>query len=1079
MADNEDERMDEPAEEQDAGEAPAEGEEGAEAEEAMDAGAEEGADAAAEDGGEEAGDADMKDAAEEEGEKAEEEKVEEAPKETEKELEEDAPADSRPKLSSGAVTMDQSSASLNALVTAGGRTCTALADHGLGHFVATVRANTGVSKGRYFFEVTPLEGARTSSESSGGRDRGLRKEPFFALGFVTKDSTSHFIGFSETALGFDSRGQFCCGGDQKRRVISKPFGQHEVLGCLLNLDASSANANTVSLFCNGVRLCAPQKLPEELVGETFVPVVNYKNATMQLNFGPVARQPLPFECRMIGDAAKADTATLPALASAGADGRQEVVFPVALPDEGTFDWLDQFLAENPKYVELSERKLLDWARCSGVPRPKGYDYRVSNDRPGGEFGIADLDNGGHKRFLNANAALLGKSYVMMEVRNNLLLNERKKALSLFDGGSFKKTALVVLGEPPAAFKAKAVSSMLEERQAKVAKDVRSKRKKEDQRKAVEERAKKRREEAEKRKKDDAKDGEKKEEEKKEEEKKDDEKKEAEPQETIEEAVQKAVDAIKLTEEEQKMWFGKHEVMDMHSKELAKQFANFCLPSKEEGFDEVKFLWQSESGSASYLKDWILEKKKTSRLDELHPGSWFQEKSKEFHKLCTDWKRRHSAFKDPVRRRRAAEDKAADKARAEKADQLKRESDERAKKKEEEEKKAEDGAEEDGENKEEEEPEKEAPAADEAMEEEADGKKAEEEKEEAKEINVEDLDVWTVEDVSDVGSGEPLYSKWASEDWSLLHLRGELHLLVHGFQKDSGDAERPTFPEQHLGFYYQKYYRKPLKLENYGVKSHVELLRLIEDTLEATEENPMLDAMLSDDTPFDNFIKLTEDARRERQRLIDLGDEDAKLKFRQQDDRPERPEGKGKGKGHGKGHHDRDDRRGPPMRDMGRPGSFAPALSRGGPVPSGYPGRPSPALSSGRGLSSSLPALGSRPGFGSAPAPARGGYGRAPDPRDMRGGRPAPYEPPRGGSPFGRPSAGLPSPAPGRGPVPFNRPTPLPSRPFGGGAPAPTSFRRPLEGGGSFSPAPSKYPRTGHGGGPDRRFGDSRGGGGRR
>ena len=34
------------------------------------------------------------------------------------------------------------------------------------------------------------------------------------------------------------------------------------------------------------------------------------------------------------------------------DGKYEVIFPVAVPDEGTFDWLDEFLEKNPEYVEL-------------------------------------------------------------------------------------------------------------------------------------------------------------------------------------------------------------------------------------------------------------------------------------------------------------------------------------------------------------------------------------------------------------------------------------------------------------------------------------------------------------------------------------------------------------------------------------------------------------------------------------------------------------------------------------------------------------------------------------------------------
>ena len=48
--------------------------------------------------------------------------------------------------------------------------------------------------------------------------------------------------------------------------------------------------------------------------------------------------------------------------------QHEVLFPVGLPDEGMFDWLDMFLAKNPTYTELSDRVILDWAHKSGLWR---------------------------------------------------------------------------------------------------------------------------------------------------------------------------------------------------------------------------------------------------------------------------------------------------------------------------------------------------------------------------------------------------------------------------------------------------------------------------------------------------------------------------------------------------------------------------------------------------------------------------------------------------------------------------------------------------------------------------------------
>eukprot|EP00913_Durusdinium_trenchii_P021131 g19855.t1 len=61
----------------------------------------------------------------------------------------------------------------------------------------------------------------------------------------------------------------------------------------------------------------------------------------------------------------------------------QVIFPVALPDEGGFDWLDQFLESNPSFTEVSDRALLKWCERSGIHRPKGYgaSARSSNDKP--------------------------------------------------------------------------------------------------------------------------------------------------------------------------------------------------------------------------------------------------------------------------------------------------------------------------------------------------------------------------------------------------------------------------------------------------------------------------------------------------------------------------------------------------------------------------------------------------------------------------------------------------------------------------------------------------------------------------
>merc|ERR1711990_1248009 len=89
---------------------------------------------------------------------------------------------------------------------------------------------------------------------------------------------------------------------------------------------------------------------------------------------------------------------------------------------------------------------------SGIHRPRGYDKQNCNDRPGMEFGIPEIDGHFCKRFIRDMAPIVQRNYAIMEVRNNLLENERKKFLDHFDNSRFKRVAVVAIGEPPAEFK---------------------------------------------------------------------------------------------------------------------------------------------------------------------------------------------------------------------------------------------------------------------------------------------------------------------------------------------------------------------------------------------------------------------------------------------------------------------------------------------------------------------------------------------------------------------------------------------------------------------------------------------------
>merc|ERR1711865_944445 len=247
---------------------------------------------------------------------------------------------------------------------------------------------------------------------------------------------------------------------------------------------------------------------------------------------------------------------------------------------------------------------------------------------------------------------------------------------------------------------------------------------------------------------------------------------------------------------------------------------------------IKFVWQAEAACSKILKDYVHEKKTTQRIEGLKPGDWFAEEWKKWQKTYQDWKRRQMEWKDPNKKKQII-----------------------AKKKEALEKKAKEDL----------------------------GDDASKEDIEAAcpkipEVNAEDIDIYAdVKDIMDIGSGEPLFFNFAYEDWTLLSIRYELHLLAHAFKKDMDDPERPGFLDTHLAFYYNKYFKKAFNVKMFGVDENAGLIDFIKDTVKLNDKT-MLEAELTEDTSLENFVKQTEEHRRERQRRMDAGDETAQLKF---------------------------------------------------------------------------------------------------------------------------------------------------------------------------------------------------------
>merc|ERR1719265_2445885 len=69
-------------------------------------------------------------------------------------------------------------------------------------------------------------------------------------------------------------------------------------------------------------------------------------------------------------------------------------------------------------------------------------------------------------------------------------------------------------------------------------------------------------------------------------------------------------AMELTAEDKKVPFRKLTQPDMTTADLASSFGKFTLPTKEEGFLEIKFVWSNQQACEKKLKSWKVTKKST-------------------------------------------------------------------------------------------------------------------------------------------------------------------------------------------------------------------------------------------------------------------------------------------------------------------------------------------------------------------------------------------------------------------------------------------------------------------------------------
>jgi hypothetical protein len=295
-----------------------------------------------------------------------------------------------------------------------------------------------------------------------------------------------------------------------------------------------------------------------------------------------------------------------------------------------------------------------------------------------------------------------------------------------------------------------------------------------------------------------------------------------------------------------VWFVKRELVDVAENVVERSFNSYKLPAQEEGFAEVRYDWSAAQDATKKMKHFMVERQKSERL-ELTKPQWFTEHAQKWIETYREWRKTATLAKP----------KAAAKV--------------------------------------------EEPAAKKSKTEDGEDAKAEENAEDA--IGEEEPEIWSCEDVCDTGDGTPLFRKFSKEDWAMLTLRYEIHLLIHAFAMAAG-GDRPGIHESTISHYYNKFFGKNFSPAFFGKKDLAGVVALIVDTVSIGDASGCLEFGHPDETPMDTFVKLTEEARRERKARIEAGDESAEIKLNDKALASAKSSGKGgRSDNRNRGHHD--------------------------------------------------------------------------------------------------------------------------------------------------------------------------------
>merc|ERR1712176_1241921 len=123
--------------------------------------------------------------------------------------------------------------------------------------------------------------------------------------------------------------------------------------------------------------------------------------------------------------------------------------------------------------------------------------------------------------------------------------------------------------------------------------------------------------------------------------------EEEPEEPVEEEKEEDPPKVELDAEEKAQKFLKIRRPDLTFAQVAENFEKFSLPDKAEGFDEIRFSWANDKKSKEYLRNYVIEKKVSSRVQNIGATPWFKERVSAYEKEVATWHAKVKAYRAAV------------------------------------------------------------------------------------------------------------------------------------------------------------------------------------------------------------------------------------------------------------------------------------------------------------------------------------------------------------------------------------------------------------------------------------------------